>query len=190
LSGPSAGSDPLPGRAGAGELARGHGHGMGSRAGGVEMLPTLVFALLVIACFAALIVTQRLKHTPTLVQEFKRASSFSPQSPGPHRLEAISFKLAQADEVTVTIVSSSGQAVALLVRDRPVARYKRLSLRWNGREGPARGYRVLTSPHGYKSLLPLNRGRIAPAGEYGIRIGLRGADRTIPAPRDFTLVGE
>jgi hypothetical protein len=189
LSGLSAGSDPLPGGAGAGELVRGQGHGRGSGAGGAEMLPALVFALLVLACFAALVVTQRLKHTPTLVQEFKRTSSFSPQSQGSHRLEAISFKLAQADEVTVTIASSSGEAVATLVRDRAVARYKRLSLRWNGREGPAVGYRVLTSPNGYKSLLPLNRGRIAPAGEYGIRIELRGADRTIPSPRGFTLVG-
>lgn len=159
-------------------------------AGGVGLLPSLVFAVLVLACFSALIVTQRLKHTPTLVQEFKQTSSFSPQSSGPHRLEAISFKLAQADVVTVTIVSSSGRTVATLVRDRQVARYKRLSLRWNGREGAPRGYRVLTSPHGYESLLPVNRGRIAPAGEYGVRVGLRAQDRTVPSPRDFTLVRE
>ena len=36
-----------------------------------ERLGRVVFALLVIACFAALLVTQRLKHTPTLVQDFK-----------------------------------------------------------------------------------------------------------------------
>jgi hypothetical protein len=179
---------PPASSAGAGDRGGGRDDGAWSGNGGVGLLPSLVFVLLVLACFAALIVTQRLKHTPTLVQEFKRTSSFSPQSSGPHRLEAISFKLAQADVVTVTIVSSSGRTVATLVRDRPVGRYKRLSLRWNGHEGPAGGHRVLTSPHGYKSLLPLNSGPLAPGGEYGIRIGLRAADRTIPSPRDFTLV--
>ncbi len=183
------GIPPAP-AAGAGDRVRGRGEGACSRVGGAGLLPSLVFGLLVVACFAALIVTQRLKHTPTLVQEFRRTSSFSPRSRGPHRLEAISFKLARADVVTVTIVSSSGQAVATLVRNRPVARYKRLSLRWNGREGPARGYTVLTSPHGYRSLLPSNRGPLAPVGEYGVWIGLRAADRTVPSPRDFRLVEE
>jgi hypothetical protein len=152
------------------------------------LLPRVVFALLVLACFAALIVTQRLKHTPTPVQEFKQTSSFSPESNGPHRLEAISFKLARADRVTVAIVSASGEQVATLVRDRPVPRYKKLSLRWNGREGKAHGYSILRSPHGYRSLLPANRGALAPAGEYSVRVSLREQGRSVPAPRAFKLV--
>lgn len=188
MSESSAGSDPLPARAGAGEWVRGGGRRMGGRAGGGEMLPALVFALLVVACFAALIVTQRLKHTPTLVQGFKLTPSFAPASNGGHKLEAISFELTEADEVTVTIERASGGAVATLVRDRPVARYKRLSLRWNGREGDAHGYSVLTSPHGYKSLLAANSGPLAQPGEYGVRVYLRARARTIPAQRNFTLV--
>jgi hypothetical protein len=148
----------------------------------------VVFALLVIACFAALIVTQRLKHTPTPIQEPKLTPNFAPASSGPRKLEAISFKLAEADEVTVAIERSSGGTVATLVRDRYVGRYRRLSLRWNGREGQARGYSVLTSPHGYKSLLPANRGAMAPAGEYSVRVHLRVRDRTIPFPRNFRLM--
>lgn len=154
-----------------------------------DLLARVVFALLVLGCFAALIVTQRLKHTPTPIQEPKLTPSFAPASSGPRKLEAISFKLAKADAVTVTIVSSGGGDVATLVRDLPVARYRRLSLRWNGREGGARGYTVLTSPRGYRSLLPANRGALAPAGEYSVRVSLRAQERTVPFPRGFKLVG-
>ncbi len=154
-----------------------------------ERLARTVFALLVVGCFAAFVVTQRLKHTPTLVQEFKMDPIFTPGSAGPHEVEAISFELTKADRVTVTVVSSSGEDVATLVRDRPVARYKRLSLRWSGREGIADGYTVLTSPHGYKSLLATLRGPLAPPGEYHLRVSLREQKRTIPSNRDFKLVG-
>jgi hypothetical protein len=153
-----------------------------------DRLGRVVFALLVLGCFAAFILTQRLKHTPTPVLRFKLNTSFSPESAGSHKLEAISFELARADDVTVTIVSSAGADIATLVRDLPVARYKRLSLRWDGREGSARGYSVLTSPHGYKSLLPAIRGPNAPAGEYHLRVSLRAQKKTVPSPRDFTLV--
>ncbi|MGH2911580.1 MAG: hypothetical protein ACRDJ3_03790 [Solirubrobacteraceae bacterium] len=154
-----------------------------------ERLARIVFALLVLACFAAFVVTQRLKHTPTLVQDFKMDPTFTPGSAGPHELEAISFELTKADRVTVTVVSSSGENVATLVRDRPVARYKRLSLRWSGREGIADGYTVLVSPHGYRSLFATLRGPIAPPGEYHVRVSLREQKRTIPSNRDFRLVG-
>jgi hypothetical protein len=146
-----------------------------------------VFALLVLGCFAAFIVTQRLKHTPAVLQEPKRAPVFSPTSAGALKDEPISFKLAKADEVTVTIVNQAGNEVATLTRNRPVPRYKTLSLRWNGREGPAHGYRVLTNPHGYKILLALNHGHIAPPGEYRVRVSLRAQHRTLFMPLAFTL---
>ena len=80
-----------------------------------------MFALLVLACFAAFFVTQRLKHSPTAVQSFKLTPRFSPTPTGHLKQERISFKLARADEVTVTIVNSAGDTVATLVSDRPVA---------------------------------------------------------------------
>jgi hypothetical protein len=160
-----------------------------ARAAAAEQLARVVFGLLVLACFAALIATQRLKHIPTPVQEARLTPSFAPASGGARGLEAISFKLRAADEVTVTVESHSGATVATLVRDRPVARYRRLSLRWDGHEGEAHGYTLLRSPHGYESLLPRIRGPLAPAGRYGVRVRLRAQDRTIPFPRDFTLVG-
>src|SRR5262249_11266215 len=102
-----------------------------------------VFGLLVLACLAAFFVTQRLKHTPTAVQRFKMTPSFSPTLAGPAKEESVSFRIAHSDAVTVTIISARGDDVATLVRDYPVVRYKRFSLRWNGRLGVARGYSVV-----------------------------------------------
>ncbi|MGA7704072.1 MAG: hypothetical protein WB998_04165 [Solirubrobacteraceae bacterium] len=153
-----------------------------------ERLARVVFALLVVACFAALLITQRLKHTPTLVQEIKLTKVIVPGSSGEAREEHIAFKLAKADEVTVTIESSSGATVATLVRDLPARRYKIVSLRWNGRRGEAHGYAVLRKADGYTTLVPRNRGPIAGAGEYTVRVSLRHEDRSIPSSRTFELV--
>ena len=149
----------------------------------------VVFALLVVACFAAFFITQRLKHTPTAVQLFKLTPSFAPRSAGGLKEERISFKLAQADEVTVSIERAAGGEVASLLHDHPVARYKQFSLRWNGRLGAARGYSVLRAPNGHTTLLPANRGELAPAGEYRVRVSLRNQRRTVLSPRNFKLVG-
>ena len=202
---PAAGSEEPSGRAGAGHGAtqrrddgaprRDDGaprrdDGAPRRGDGVELLPRVVFALLVLACFGALIVTQRLKHTPTAVQHFKRTNVIAPASGGESKEEHISFELTRADRVTVTIESSSGVEVATLVSDLPVARYKTLSLRWNGRRGTAHGYRVLRRADGYTTLLPVNRGAPAPAGEYSVRVSLREQGRSVPSPRSFKLVRE
>jgi hypothetical protein len=154
---------------------------------GTGPLARAVFALLVIACLAAFLITQRLKHTPTAVQNFKLSTAFSPYPAGHTKQEGISFKLAQAGAVTVTIVDAQGNTVAALVRDLPVARYKQLSLRWNGRRGTARGYRRMLTEAGHVILVPSNEGRIAPLGEYRVRVSLRHG-RSVFSPRSFTLV--
>ncbi|HXP37894.1 MAG TPA: hypothetical protein VN817_09020 [Solirubrobacteraceae bacterium] len=148
----------------------------------------LVFALLVLACFVAFFLTQHLKHTPTAVQSFKLTPYFSPTPGGHLKTERISFKLAQADEVTATIVSASGATVATLLADVPVARYKQLSLRWNGRGGRARKLTDAAGPRGSRVITPLNTGRAAPAGEYRVRVSLRKQRRTVLSPRGFKLV--
>jgi hypothetical protein len=153
-----------------------------------DPLARIVFALLVIACFAAFFVTQRLKHTPTVVQRFELSPSFSPGLRGEAGQEAISFKLAQADEATVTVLDAAGNTVATLVSNHPVARYKQFSLRWNGRRGPAAGVRVLLSPHGRTILVPLTTGAYAPAGEYFVRVQLRQQNREVRSPRNFSVV--
>jgi hypothetical protein len=160
----------------------------GARALAGDRLAGVVFALLVVGCFAALLITQRLKHTPTLVQEPKLTPVFAPSSSGEIKEEHIAFKLADADDVTVTIESVGGEDVATLVRDLPVPRYKILSLRWNGREGTAHHYTIVRRADGYTTLLPDNRGRLASAGEYRVRLTLRKQNRSLYLPNDFTLV--
>jgi hypothetical protein len=146
-----------------------------------------VFAVLVVACFAAFLVTQRLKHTPTAVHRYQLASSFSPYA-GPAKLEAIAFELAGTEDVTVTIVNDDGNTVATLVRNYPLVRYKEFSLRWNGRRGTARGYRYQVTPGGRRILVPRTDGRIAPAGEYRVGVSLRHRGQQVLLPRSFTLV--
>jgi hypothetical protein len=158
-------------------------------AGDTELLARVVLALLVTACFAAFFVTQRLKHTPTDVQRFEMTPSFAPGGGGAHAQEAISFKLAHAEAVTVTIIDDKGDVVATLVRALPVARYKQLSLRWNGRMGSARGYRVSYTAHRHAILEPDNLGARAAVGEYRVEVSLLGRRRVVRSPSSFALLG-
>jgi hypothetical protein len=162
--------------------------GSSRAAAATERLARTIFALLVIACFVAFFLTQHLKHTPTVVQSFRLTPFFSPTPSGHVKQERISFKLARADEVTVTIVDSTGATVATLLRDHPVARYKQLSLRWSGRRGTARSYALVPGPDGTSALAPRLHGALAPAGEYRVHVSLRRERRTVFSPRGFTLV--
>ena len=155
---------------------------------GVDRSVRGVFTLLVIACFAAFFITQRLKHTPTAVQAFQLTPRFSPTPAGHIKEEHISFKLARADRVTVSILDSTGATVATLVRDRRVPRYKQLSLRWNGRLGEARTSRTHREASGHSFIEPANAGALAPAGEYRVRVTLRAQRRSLRSPRSFELV--
>ena len=155
---------------------------------GVDRSVRGVFTLLVIACFAAFFITQRLKHTPTAVQAFQLTPRFSPTPAGHIKEEHISFKLARADRVTVSILDSTGAAVATLLRDRRVPRYKQLSLRWNGRLGEARTSRTHREASGHSFIEPANAGALAPAGEYRVRVTLREQHRAVRSPRSFELV--
>jgi hypothetical protein len=147
-----------------------------------------VFAALVIACFAAFVITQRLKHTPTAVQRFELAPIFAPTPTGHIKEEPISFKLANAERVTVTVLDADERTVATLVRDRPVARYKQFSLRWNGRTGTAYIRAVRAGADGTTIVTPVNTGAPAPAGEYRVRVYLREQRRAVLSPSGFTLV--
>jgi hypothetical protein len=144
----------------------------------------VVFGVLVVACFAAFGVTQRLKHTPTPVQEFKMDEAFHPTRVpaaacrgrvpaglvnSSARVEYLAFKIAQADAVTVEIVDAANDRVATVVRDLPVARYKPVSLCWNGQLGPT------------------ERSGLAPAGEYRLLVHLHDQDLTRYSTRSFKL---
>jgi hypothetical protein len=181
-----------PGGPAAGGSRRARAGGLGARRTGAPAadprLAAAIFAALVLACFMALIVTQRLKHTPTPVERFQMTSKVAPSANGRLGEERIAFKLTKADRVTVSIENSSGEDVATLVTDVPVGRYKTLSLRWNGRRGVARGYKVLRKADGYTTIVPRNTGAIAPTGTYTVRVHLLAQKRSVPSSRSFQLV--
>jgi len=155
----------------------------------VEPLGRIVFALLIAACFLAFFLTQRLKHTPTVVQDIKLTPYFSPFPSGHVKEESISFKLDRAERVTVEVENSEEAVVATLLVDQPVQRYKRFSLRWNGRRGTAHGYSVSHTSHGHSVLVPRTSGPIAAPGEYRIRLSLSRQHRVVHSTKGFSLVG-
>jgi hypothetical protein len=158
-----------------------------SSAAGGDPVAGIVFAVLVVACFAAFLITQRLKHTPTAVHRFELSTAFSPY-PGSHaNLEEIAFELANAEPVTVAIIDSNGNTVATLVSDFPAPRYKDVSLRWNGRRGTAHRLGHLITPAGRSIPVPDNEGAIAPPGEYRVSLSLRNHGQVL-LPRSFSLV--
>ncbi len=150
-----------------------------------QPLARAVFGVLVLASFAAFAVTQHLKHTPTVVQDFHMTGHFSPHAGALHPLEHLSFRIAHSDEVTVEIEDSSGNVVVTLLKDRPLARYTQLSLVWNGRLGPTGPPTGAGTPH--NPLAPKDHGRLASAGEYRMRVSLRNQHRTVQSPRTFVL---
>lgn len=140
--------------------------------------------MVVLACFAAFAVTQRLKHTPPTVQNFEMDTAFYPTSRAaarcrgrvPERLvnatrrvEYVSFKLAQVGTVTVAVINAAGGEEAQLVHDLPVERYKQVSLCWNGQRGTRQ------------------RGGAAPPGEYRLRVSVRGRELPVYSPESFAL---
>jgi hypothetical protein len=126
----------------------------------IETLTRAVFALLVLATFAAFFVTQRLKHSPPFVQ----AVTAVPYITGAlhHRSAAITFKLKQADEVTVTVLAPDGAPVDTLASDRRIPAYQQRGFRWYG---------------------DIASGAPAPNGLYTVRVRLRDEDRTIELTR-------
>lgn len=154
-----------------------------------DPLGRVVFALLILACFLAFFLTQRLKHTPTVVKDIKLTTFFSPFPGGHVKQESISFKLDRAERVTVEIEDSSEKVIATLLVAYRVPRYKQFSLRWNGRRGASRSHAVTRTSHGHTILLPNNSGPIAAPGQYRVRLLLTRQGRKVSSTRSFTLVG-
>jgi len=126
------------------------------------------FALLVVATVAAFFVAQRLKHSPSVVQDVgintygPPPPVFSPNGDGRRDHVRVGLMLKQADDVTLTVVDRDGDAVKTLVDDRRLPAYKRLwGVPWDGTD---------------------EAGRTVPDGRYKIRITLRDQGRSILYP--------
>jgi len=134
--------------------------------GADSALARLVFALLVVACFGAFFLTQRLKHIPTVVQHFEFSSRFSPQ--GQHKIERISFRIRNADRVDVSVVDATGRPVVFLVSGLAMPSYQQQRFLWDGRTAS---------------------GMPAPPGVYRVQVRLKTQGRTVLSPRSFRLLG-
>jgi hypothetical protein len=151
-----------------------------------HLLAQIVFAAVVVASFAAFAITQRLKHTPTLVQHFKRTPYFSPTPSGHHKQERVSLLIDRTDHVTVRILDASKRNVATLVKGLLLRRYRQLSLRWNGREGS--GFSTVLPSSRELLIEAAERGPPAPAGEYYVRVELLSQKHVVESPWSFKLV--
>jgi len=124
-------------------------------------LSAAIFALLVVATFGAFFAAQRLKHTPTALQQIKGNTLFSPgaNTYGFNDAARISFVVKRADDYTVEVIDRDGDVVRTLVRDLPSKKYRKLPLMtWDGRT---------------------DAGRRAPDGNYRYRVTLRREGRSI-----------
>jgi hypothetical protein len=126
----------------------------------------VIFGVLVAATFAAFFVAQRLKNAPTVVQQFKFSPFFSPNRDGRFDRARVTFKLKEADDVTVEILDADGDPVKTLLDDRHLGRYEPIkpSLSWDGTDG---------------------EGRVLPDGRYKVRITLRHLGRSVLGQRSM-----
>jgi hypothetical protein len=123
-----------------------------------------VFAVLVAATFGAFFLAQRLKHSPTVIQQVMATPVFSPNRDGRFDRARINFKLKEADDVTVTVVDAAGDDVRTLARDEHMPAYRPTRFTWDGRG---------------------DDGRMAPDGTYRTRVTLRREGRSIIVPGAF-----
>ena len=169
----SAGGDAARGYARDG-LAGTQRDGLGTLAGGAEgrsrtdRWAALVFALVVAATFAALGVTQALKHAPTAVQQLEISpATLTPGASGEAGTERFEFHIQHSDHITVGVIDSRGTTVRTVVSDDWLPGYKTIVLYWKGLEA---------------------RGRVAPAGTYRLRIWLERQKREVLSPVTFEVV--
>lgn len=128
--------------------------------------PVVIFGVLVAATFAAFFVAQRLKNAPSVVQRLMATYTFSPNGDGRYDAAHITFRVKQADDVTVEMLDADGDPVRTLMDDQHLKAYKPIdpSLKWDGRD---------------------DDGQLVPDGRYRIRITLRHLGRSLIAQRSI-----
>ena len=125
-----------------------------------------VFAALVVATFAAFIVAQQLKSTPSLVQRTMGARVFSPNQDSRFDRMRISFALVKDDEVRATVIDANGDEVQTIADDLECRAWTQTQVSWDG----------LTDD-----------GERAPDGRYRVRLTLERQGRTVTLKRVVRL---
>lgn len=125
-----------------------------------------IFALLVAATFGAFFVAQRLKHTPTVLQEVKGKRVFSPNGDGFKDVLRVRFQIKNTDVISVDAIDEDDRIVASLLEDRRLRAGTPVRVRWNGRD---------------------EAGQRLPDGVYRLQVVLRNEGRTVVMRRRFRL---
>lgn len=128
--------------------------------------PRVVFALLVAATFGAFFVAQRLKHTPTALQEVRGARVFSPNGDGVKDRLRVTFQIKEPDVIAVDAIDADDEIVASLLDDRRLRAKTPVTVMWDGRQ---------------------DDGRPAPDGIYRLQVTLRDEGRTVIVRRRYRL---
>jgi hypothetical protein len=128
----------------------------------VSFVTRILFAILVVATFAAFFVAQRIKNAPKIVQIARYASIISPNGDGYFDTRPIAVKLTTADRMTLEVVDDDGDPVRVLLRDRAARAYTAVRTVWDGRD---------------------DDGRLVPDGRYKLRVALRDEGRAVILPR-------
>jgi hypothetical protein len=126
----------------------------------------VIFALLVAATFGAFFVAQRLKHTPTVLQQVRGDRVFSPNGDGRKDALVVSFRVKHTDVIDVDVIDDHEDVVASPVQGRHVRAQTPVTVRWNGRD---------------------DSGPRAPDGIYRLQVTLRDEGRTVVVRRRYRL---
>jgi flagellar hook assembly protein FlgD len=123
----------------------------------------LLFAALVLATCGAVFVTQRLKHSTTIIGRVYFHQWISPNGDGRKDTVALRFDLPRAQRVTVSLVNRRGEEVRRFADDRFLGKGTHPFI-WDGRN---------------------QTGDVVPDGVYHLRVGLPIEGRSVISPRDL-----
>jgi hypothetical protein len=126
----------------------------------------VIFGLLVAATFAAFFVAQRLKHTPTVLQQVRGDRVFSPNGDGRKDRLRVTFRVKHTDVIDVDVIDRDDDVVASPVEARHLRAQTPITVTWNGRDG---------------------LGARAPDGIYRLQVTLRDEGRTVVVRRRYRL---
>ncbi len=124
-------------------------------------------AALIVACVAALVVTQRTRRSGLVVDRIELTSVFSPNGDGALDQAEIGFRV-KRDELLKLDVTRDGRRIRRLADDEPVDDGEQLSYSWDGLA---------------------DSGQLAPVGRYRIRIRLERDGRLIRPGEKMVLLG-
>jgi flagellar hook assembly protein FlgD len=125
-----------------------------------------VFAALVVATFAAFLVAQRLKNTPSVVQRVMGARVFSPNQDSRFDRMRLSFTLTKDDDVRAAVIDDNGDVVATVAEDLNCPAWQQRRVSWDG---------------------VTDDGQRAPDGRYRVRLTLERQGRTVTLRRSVRL---